>query len=149
MDRREFTEYMNRLEQQVIVPSLTKGRLGRTVWLPIRNGKLHSSELAALLGTRFFCEDAAVIDYYGLHKRSTGFMAKAVRLGCFLTGFDAPLVPFSSVHDVDIKAFAPELLHDFSDFKAEVIRVRFPGGDTILTESAEKCSLSGVDSHGG
>ena len=42
MDRREFTEYMNRLEELVIVRSLTKGRLGRTVWLPILNGNLHS-----------------------------------------------------------------------------------------------------------
>lgn len=130
MDRRAFTEYMNRLEQQVIVRGLERGVFGgKPIWLPIRNGKLHSSELAELLGTRFFYTEPAVIDYYGLHKRSTGFMAKAVRLGSFLSGFEAPLVPFSAVHDAEIKALCPELLHDFSDFKAAVIRVRFPQGE--------------------
>lgn len=128
MDRREFTEYMNKLEQQVIVKGLEQGIFGKKIWLPIRNGKLHSEPFAELLGTRFYYTEPAVIDYYGLHKRSTGFMAKAVRLGCFLSGFEAPLVPFSAVHDAEIKALCPELLHDFSDFKAAIIRVRFPGG---------------------
>ena len=126
MDRREFVEYMNRLEQKVIVPGLAQGLFGRTIWLPIRNGKLHSEPLSDLLGTRFYCSEPAVIDYYGLHKRSTGFMAKAVRLATFLSGFEAPLVPFSAVHDSEITALCPELLLGFSAFKAEIIRVRFP-----------------------
>jgi hypothetical protein len=129
MDRRAFTEYMNRLEQQVIVKGLERGIFGNVIWLPIRNGKLHSEPFAELLGTRFFYAKPAVIDYYGLHKRSTGFMTKAVRLGTFLSGFEAPLVPFSAVHDAEIKALCPELLHDFSDFKAQVIKARFPKGE--------------------
>lgn len=128
MDRTAFVEYMNKLEQGVIVKALEAGLVGRQIWLPIRNGKLHSEPFAELLGTRFFYSRPAVIDYYGMHKRSTGFMAKAVRLGSFLSGFDAPLVPFSSIHDAEIKQFCPELLHDFSDFKAQVIRARFPEG---------------------
>lgn len=126
MDRRKFVEFMNRLEQQVIVPGLEKGMFGKVVWLPVRNGKLHSSEFAELLGTRFFYDKPAAIDYFGMHKRSTGFMEKAVRIGSFLPGFDAPLVPFSSIHNKEIKALCPELLHDFIDFKQQIIAVRFP-----------------------
>jgi hypothetical protein len=134
MDRPEFLIYMHQLEQQVIIPGWQAGHFGRTIWLPIRNGKLHSSELAQLLGTRFTWPEPAAIDYYGLHKRSTGFMTKAVRLGAFLTGFDAPLIPFSAVHDEHIKALAPELLVDFSDFKREIIRVRFPDRDASISQ---------------
>jgi hypothetical protein len=61
-------------------------------------------------------------------------MTKAVRLGAFLTGFDAPLIPFSAVHDEHIKALAPELLVDFSDFKREIIRVRFPDRDASISQ---------------
>jgi len=129
MDKNDFILYMNKLEQKVIGPGLEEGLWGTEVWLPIRNGKLHSLPFSQLLGTRWHYAQPAVIDYYGLHKRSTGFMAKAVRLGCFLKGFEAPLVAFSSIRDYGIKELAPELLHDFPDFKRAVVRARF-GTDT-------------------
>jgi len=117
---------MNKLEQGVIVKGLEQGLFGTLTWAPIRNGKLHSEPFAELLGTRFYYAKPAVIDYYGLHKRSTGFMAKAARLGAFLKGFEVPLVSFSSVHAHHVRDLAPGLLHDFPVFKAEVVAERFP-----------------------
>lgn len=125
MDRRAHLEYMNKLEQKVIVPGLERGLFGKATWLPIRNGKLHSAPFAELLGTRFFYAEPAVIEYYGLQKRSTGFMAKATRLGAFLKGFKAPLVSFASVHAEHIKELAPELHDLFPEWKAAVVQARF------------------------
>ena len=126
MDRRAFLIYMNQFEQQVVGPGITDGLFGQRVWAPIQNGKLHSSELAQLLGTRFLYSRPAVIEYYGLHKRSTGFMEKAVRLNGLLSGFECPFVNFSAIRDRHIKDLAPELLLDFCDFKQAIIQVRFP-----------------------
>lgn len=130
MDRRSFLEYMNKLEQRVIVPAANLGIIGADVWAPIRNGKLHSSELAELLGTRFVCPAPMVIEYYGLHKRSTGFMEKAVRLQDLMTGFTVPFVNFSAVRDVHVRDFAKELLVDFPTFKEMIVVVRFVGQES-------------------
>lgn len=126
MDRRAFLEYMNGLEQRVIVPGFHQGLFGSTIWATIRNGKLHSSEFAELLGTRFWADEPMVIEYYGLHKRSTGFMRKAEKVHGILSGFDVPFVNFSSVRDIHLKSLAEDLLIDFPTFKQEIIRVRFP-----------------------
>lgn len=125
MDRKTFIEFMNALEQRVIVPAIEASILGKRVWAPIRDGKLYYTPLAELIGTRFYYPRPAVIEYFGMHKRSTGFMEKAQKVQELLTGFDAPLVNFSTVRDIHLRQYAPDLMVDFPVFKAQIVKARF------------------------
>ncbi len=125
MDGVKFTEYMTEFERRVVQVGVDRGLLGAKTWLPIRSGRLTRTPFARLVGTRFSCDEPIVIEYFGLHKRSTGFMAKAQRMFEFKKGLNATLVNLSSVKDSHLADLAPDLLPDFPAFKQAIVDVRF------------------------
>ena len=125
MEGIEFQKYMTEFENRVIKAAIEQGKLGTRAWMPIRDGRLTRTPLADLVGTRFSYDTPVVIEYYGLHKRSTGFMTKAQRMFEFRKGFDAIVVNLSSVKDSLIAELAPDLLPRFPAFKAAIIAIRF------------------------
>jgi hypothetical protein len=126
MEGIEFQEYLAKFEHYVIKQAISQGLLGTKAWMPIRDGRLTRTPLADLVGTRFTSKVPAVLEYYGLHKRSTGFMEKAGRLLEFgKKGFECIVVNLSSVKDSLIADLAPELLPRFPAFKQAIIAVRF------------------------
>lgn len=125
MEGIEFQKYMAEFEQRVIIAGIEKGVLGKMAWMPIRDGRLTRTPLAALVGTRFQYKTPAVLEYYGLHKRSTGFMARAHAVFDFRKGFKVLVVNFSSIKDALIAELAPDLLPGFPAFKQAIVDVRF------------------------
>jgi len=121
-----FQRYMAEFEHRVIKRAIEEGKLGTRAWMPIRDGRLTRTPLADLVGTRFTHYQPVVLEYYGLHKRSTAFMEKAGRLFKYgKTGFECVVVNLSSVKDSLILDLAPDLLPDFPAFKEAIIAVRF------------------------
>jgi len=126
MEGMKFQLYMANFEERVIKQAIKDERLGTRAWMPFRDGRLTRTPLADLVGTRFTWDVPAVIEYYGLHKRSTAFMEKAQRLFQFgKKGFECVVVNLSSVKDSLIAELAPDLLPDFPAFKQAIIDIRF------------------------
>lgn len=130
MDKIEFQDYLQNFEHYIIKVGIELGVLGKEVWCPIRDGRLTGMPIAALVGTRFSFARPAVIEYFGLHKRSTGFMEKAQRLQDFCKGFPATVVNLSAVKDNHIAQLRPGLLVRFPAFKEAIIKVRFANEKT-------------------
>lgn len=125
MDDIRFREYMALFEHHVVKEGIRQGKFGKEAWMPIRDGRLTREPIARLVGTRFSFEKPAVLEYYGLHKRSTTFMEKARRMQHFMKGFKATVVNISSIKDMHIVQLAPELLHEFPAFKQKIVETRF------------------------
>ena len=124
----DFLRYMSEFEHYVVIPGLEQGLFGKKVYVPFRGMRMENSALGRLLGTRLQWETPAAIEYFGLVKRSTGFMALGAQIGDLRLGVDVPLVNFSAIKDKHIVQLRPELLIDFPAFKQEIITVRFPQG---------------------
>jgi hypothetical protein len=126
MEQNRLIEYLNELEQRVIIPCILEGRLGMIRPVTVRNGKAAKTELAALIGTRVYCKKPLVIEYFGLFRRSTGFMVLAVEVQRDTKTLVVPCANISAVRDSHIRTHAPELLPEFGQFKETIIALRFP-----------------------
>jgi len=122
----EFRIYLSKFEARVIVAGIDGGRWGTPTNVTIRPGKLAQSPIATLVGTRFFYPRPAAIEYYGLVKKSLGFMELAAKVHEFGIGtIRAPLVNFSSVKIEDVAALAPDLVDGFVPFKKRIKEIRW------------------------
>jgi hypothetical protein len=130
MEELDFRIYMNSLEQKVIVPAIEKRLLGRIQPEPIRPTINDYSKLGRLLGTRFLYARPAVLKYYDVRKRSTGFMAVAEEQSRGIpsewASLTVPVVDFSEVKRWHVEQTEPMLLHGWDEFceqlKAEYLQ---------------------------
>lgn len=121
MEKLEFLIYLNKLEQRVIVPAIQKKMLGKIQTVPVRSVQDDYAPLGQLIGTRFRWTQPAVITYFNVRKRSTGFMAYAAALhqGYALrwASITVPVVAFASVKRWHVRYFEPLLLHAWEPFQ--------------------------------
>ena len=121
----DLGKYMNAFEHKIVIPGLEQGLFGSVQDLPIWDNKLSGHKLRKLIGTRFKYEKPAIISYYDVEKRSTGFMAKALIVNEFMTIVKGHKVSFSSIKIEHIAQLDPELLECFAHFKALLVKERF------------------------
>ena len=90
-----------------------------------KRGRLDSTKFGQLIGTQFEYSNPLVIDYYGLIKKSTGFVKKLNSIEDLeIKAAQALTVHFASIKDAHIVKLAPDLIVGFPPFKEYLIRVR-------------------------
>lgn len=125
MEIKIFRGYLNQFEMDVIIKGVKQGVFDKSMMISAKRGKLDSTEFGQLIGTQFTYKGSLVIDYYGLVKKSTGFVTR-------LSSVDeveakaamALTVHFASIKDAHIVKLAPELMIQFPEFKKFLIQVR-------------------------
>ncbi len=125
MDEKQLKQYLIDFEEQVIIQGLQAGIFGRKIMIPVKRGRLYKSEFGDFVGATFTCENAFVIDYYGLLKKSTGFAqllksyedieVKRVRV---------PVAHFASIKIEHIADLAPDMVVEFPTFKKHLVKLR-------------------------
>jgi hypothetical protein len=125
-----FKEYMERFEQEVIVPGFEAKILGnrKEEVVPIRNGKLVNTDFGAFIDRTFFYNGMLSINYYGLFKLSSGIITATANIKKIfpdIRSIKAPVVHFNSIKIEQIKEISPEVFNLFPEFRTEVIRLRW------------------------
>ena len=125
MEYEKLLEFAVTLERRVILPGICSKRIGKIVWTPFRSGPILQPAIAKAVGTRFFYPSPAVINYFGLYKRSTGFMALAVADARKTAGALVPMVTVSELKEKNfIEESSTDLIQEFRKFKAAIIALR-------------------------
>ena len=114
----EFYEYLHRFEQIVIteLPLWTIRDVSK------RECKLSKQKFGQILGTSFVAEMNCVIDYFGLLKKSTGFLefAESHKTNSVPTN----LLHFQSIKIETIFALDPAMVTYFPIFKGTLLAIR-------------------------
>jgi hypothetical protein len=125
MDDKELKQYLEDFEAQVILKGLQDSIFGRKIMIPVKKGKLDKSDFGNFIGGTFDCNEALVIDYYGLLKKSTGF---AVKLDSYedveVKRVRVPVAHFASIKIEHIADLAPDLVVNFPTFKKHLVKLR-------------------------
>ena len=125
MKVKEFRNYLHDFEEQVIIKGIEEGVFNKEMMVSARRGKLDSTKFGQLLGSQFKYSKPVVIDYYGLIKKSTGFVEKLNSVEEIeAKAAKALVVHFASVKDAHIVKLAPDLIVGFPPFKEYLIKVR-------------------------
>lgn len=125
MKVKEFRNYLHDFEEQVIIRGVEDGVFGKEMMISARRGKLDSTKFGQLMGSHFEYIESVVIDYYGLIKKSTGFVTKLNSVEEIeAKAAKAMIVHFASVKDAHIVKLAPNLIVGFPPFKEYLIKVR-------------------------
>lgn len=125
MKIKQFRNYLCKFEEQVIIKGLEEGAFGKTMMISAKRGRLDSTKFGQLIGTQFEYSNPLVIDYYGLIKKSTGFVKKLNSIEDLeIKAAQALTVHFASIKDAHIVKLAPDLIVGFPPFKEYLIRVR-------------------------
>jgi hypothetical protein len=122
--------YMEDLERKILIPGLLSGLFNTQIKIHTRPQKLAETEFGKFIGTIVDSEQVFVIDYYGLTKKSTGFLERVRAFdeqGIEVRALKAPVAYFAGIKIEHLSSNAPELLSDFSKFKKLLVGMRnFP-----------------------
>lgn len=125
MKVKDFRNYLHDFEEKVIIRGIESKAFGKEMMVSARKGKLDSTKFGQLLGSQFEYSEPVVIDYYGLIKKSTGFVAKLNSVEEIeAKAAKAWIVHFASIKDIHIVKLAPDLIVGFPPFKEYLIKVR-------------------------
>ena len=125
MKIKKFRDYLCKFEEQVIIRGMEGGEFGKPMMISAKRGRLDSTKFGQLIGTQFEYASPLVIDYYGLIKKSTGFITKLNSVEeVEAKAAQALTVHFASIKDVHIVKLAPDLIVGFPPFKEFLIKVR-------------------------
>lgn len=125
MKVKDFRNYLHDFETQVIIRGIEDGTFGKEMMVSARRGKLDSTKFGQLLGSQFEYLKPVVIDYYGLIKKSTGFVTKLNSVEEIeAKAAKAWIVHFASIKDTHIVKLAPGLIVGFPPFKEYLIKIR-------------------------
>lgn len=125
MKVKDFRNYLHDFEEQVIIKGIEDGVFGKQMMISARRGKLESTKFGQLMGSHFEYTESMVIDYYGLIKKSTGFVVKINSVEEIeAKAAKAMIVHFASIKDAHIVKLAPDLILGFPPFKEYLIKVR-------------------------
>lgn len=126
----EMKNYMRRLENEVLIPGITDGFFGTRIKIPARQQKLSETLFGAFIGPDFSHSGVIVVDYYGLIKRSFGFLKEVERLakeGVEVKSIVAPVAYFAGIKIEYLASKAPDMVDLFPTFKAYLVSLRgFP-----------------------
>ena len=125
MDNSDFKNYLEMFEKQVVVKGIECGLLGKNMMVPIRNGRLATTEFGKMLGSTFLYDDPAAIDYYGFIKKSSGMVSKYAESSIMqVSAVRAPIVHFASIKVENVSDLSSELVKDFPEFKKVLVALR-------------------------
>lgn len=125
MKVKDFRNYLHNFETEVIIKGIEDRTFGKEMMVSARRGKLDSTKFGQLLGSQFEYTAPVVIDYYGLIKKSTGFITKLNSVEEIeAKAAKALIVHFASIKDAHIVKLAPDLILGFPPFKEYLIKVR-------------------------
>jgi hypothetical protein len=119
-------EYLKLFEQNIIVAGVEKKLVPtNSVMVPVKDGKLDITPFGTFLGNRFESELVLVIDYYGLLKKSDGFIKKYNSYtDVEIKRLKANTVYFASIKIEDIVNLDKGLAVDFPGFKKYLVTLR-------------------------
>jgi len=118
----KFSRYLNRFEQDVAYPMFHNGDVNTLRLVSTKPGKLSFTQYGAVIGTVLEWKIPAVIDYYGLHKKSVGCLSAIQAIGN--VSVRMPVLSFASVHLDHIVRYCPEIVSGFAEFKWKLIELR-------------------------
>jgi hypothetical protein len=70
----DFKRYMEEFEKEVVIEGIKQGRLSKVEPVPVRNGRLEKERFGRVIGTFISSDICMVLDYYGLWKKTQGFI---------------------------------------------------------------------------
>lgn len=124
----KIREFMIRLEREILAPGVAKGVFTSRAWAPVKKQRLHSSDFGKLIGsTALDFPEILVVDYYGLIKRSAGFISKVEDLrsdGVEAKSMFVPIAYFAGIKMEHLARSAPDLIPFFSEFKKTLVELR-------------------------
>ncbi len=122
----EMFEYLKKFERKIVIPGYERGLFGKIQSVATRRGKLDKSNFSNVVRTNFKYGKPFAIDYYGLIKKSSGFLdISSLKRIPLKTSIDAPLVHFASIKIEHISRIDREMLIDFPRFKEAIVNARF------------------------
>jgi len=125
MERKAITEYMCKVETNVILPAYENDELTvQRRWVPFGTGWLDGTPFGRLVTTRFKYDGVLVLDYHGLLKKSTGFMKKAADVSAFIQGLDTDVITTANLQPAIVRKYAPELEPELYTFKKTIVNLR-------------------------
>ena len=125
----EFKKYMEEFEKEVVISGVKQGRLSKVESVPVRNGRLEKEKFGRAIGTFIDSEICMVLDYYGLRKKTQGFINLLVEVREELSGgqvksLNVPVVHFASIRVDTVETIAPDLVSGFPKFKKMILDMR-------------------------
>lgn len=127
MKRSQFKVYQAALERKLITGGLQA--LAKPEMVAVRPGKMSKSKFATFIGNRIRSAYPVVIDYYGHFKKSTGFDTvlnefRKENKGAQVRMMMALVIHFAAIKVEQLAEIAPELVGEFPQFKAAVLKAR-------------------------
>lgn len=119
-------KYLGLFEKNIVITGVEKGLINcNEVMVPVKDGKLDSTPFGKFLGNRFEYDKPLVIDYYGLIKKSGGFIDKYNSYtDVEVRRLKSSIVHFASIKIEDIVNLDKDLAVDFPGFKKYLVALR-------------------------
>lgn len=127
MDNEKFSQYLKKFEKKVLIAGMEQGILSATDrMVPIKPGRLNTTAFGQALGENFDYHEPLAFDYYGMLKKSSGFVGLWRK---YADRFEiksalAPVIHFASVKVEHINNLDPDLVLDFVAFKKKLVELR-------------------------
>jgi len=124
----KFSEYLAKFEKQVVEKGVAEGLFSKIEYAPVRPGRLHKTQFGNKIGSSFVAAVPVVIDYYGLWKKSTGFLKLASEMSAENKGqiksLPVVVVHFASIRIETVAKLSPDLIAEFPKFKNDILTAR-------------------------
>jgi len=119
-------KYLDLFEQNIVVAGVENKLIAaKEVMVPVKDGRLDTGSFGKFLGNWFDCSSVLVIDYYGLLKKSKGFLDKCASYDDVeIRRLKSSIVHFASIKIEDIVNLDSSLAVDFVGFKKYLVALR-------------------------
>ena len=119
----KFKLYLKTLEERVMLPMFENGDVTTKRLVTAKPDRLHSTGYGATIGSLFPWDIVCAVDYYGMHKKTVGFLQKVQELNSDVS-LRVPVLSFASIHLEHIIKYCPSIITEFPSFKLQLIELR-------------------------
>ena len=119
-------KYLELFEKNIIIGGIEKGLINfKKVMVPVKNGRLDETPFGNFLKNHFDYQPVLVIDYYGLLKKSKGFLNKCCSYEeVEIRRLKSDIIHFASIKIEDIANLDKSLASEFPAFKNYLVALR-------------------------
>jgi len=119
-------KYLDLFEKNIVMAGIENKLIeAKDVMVPVKDGRLDITPFGKFLSNWFDYNSVVVIDYYGLLKKSKGFLDKCASYDDVeIRRLRSPIVHFASIKIEDIVNLDPDLAVDFVGFKKYLVALR-------------------------
>jgi hypothetical protein len=115
---KQFFDYLHTLEHALVY----RRDLWRAQEVSKKDCKLSRQQFGQILGNSFECDFNCVIDYFGLLRKSTGFLREAL---CYTdTSVPTNILYFQSIKIETVLSVSPALVQYFPVCKEKILSIR-------------------------